>query len=117
MAEVGGDGMIGETEEEPMLTLENGARAVEAVLPQQRRLEPRLRRPAGVQTLGRASFGEILDDPRGHAAGDAEGVGGLQRVEAEGRGGGGGGAEAAEHGGRMEAGPVNGGRSDHGEAA
>ena len=103
--------------EEAVLALEHRARAEKALAPEQGRAQARLRRPAGVQPLGPGALGEVLDDPRCHAAGDAERIGQLPRRQAERSTDPGGGAERADHRGRMEAGAMDRGRRDQREAA
>nr|WP_228430455.1 hypothetical protein [Baekduia soli] len=58
---------------------------------------------ARVQALGRGAVGEMLEDPGGQAAGDAQGLGRRRGVEAADARGGGGGAVDAEHAGGVEA--------------
>ena len=58
--------------EEAVLALEQRARAGEARLRHARGAIARLRRPARMHALGPGAFGEVFDDARGHAAGDAE---------------------------------------------
>src|SRR5918996_4132918 len=57
---------------EPVLALEYRARADEAAAREVRGADSRLGRPARVHALGPCALGEILDDPRGHRAGDAQ---------------------------------------------
>src|SRR5258708_39183375 len=60
---------------EAVLPLEDEARAGEACLGEERCADAGLGRPAGMETLGPAAIREIFDDPRGEAAGDADGMG------------------------------------------
>ena len=65
--------------EEAVRAFEHRARAVEAAARHQRRADAGLRGPAGMHALGRGAFGQIFDDARRHAAGDAERRRGLLR--------------------------------------
>src|SRR3546814_20394967 len=60
-----------------------------------------------MQALGPSAVGEVLDDARGHAAGNAQGVADLCPVLAHGGGNAGRRAKAAENGRRVEAGRVH----------
>jgi hypothetical protein len=57
--------------EEAVLAVEQRARSGEASLREARGTITRLRRPARVHALGPCAFGEVFDDARRHAAGDA----------------------------------------------
>src|SRR3546814_10903596 len=70
-----------------------------------------------MQALGPSAVGEVLDDARGHAAGNAQGVADLCPVLAHGGGNAGRRAKAAENGGRVEAGRVHRLLRDEAEAA
>ena len=48
VVEVGSNRRVGKSKEEPMLALEDGSRAIEAILPQERSPNARLCCPAGV---------------------------------------------------------------------
>ena len=100
-----------------MRALDHGARADEAVLRQQGRAQPGLRRPAGMQALGPGALGEILDDPRRHAAGDAQRIDDLASIQAEGCAHADRRPHGAEHGGGVEAGPVDQPRRHEAQAA
>jgi hypothetical protein len=63
---------VRERMEESVLALEYRARSGEAFGGQPRRAIARLRRPARMHSLGPCAFGQVLDDPGGHAARDAE---------------------------------------------
>ena len=117
MAEIGRYGRDAEGVEEAVLALQHRAGPEKALAPEQRRAQARLRRPAGMQTLGPGALGEVLDDAGRQAAGDAERAGQLRRRQAEGRADAGRRAERADHRGRMEAGAVDRGRRDQREAA
>ena len=69
--------------EQPVHALEHCARTDKARTREQRRAQARLRCPAGMQPLGPGAFGQIFDDAAGHAAGNAERIDDLLRVEAE----------------------------------
>ena len=60
-----------------------------------------------MQALGPGAFGEIFDDPGGHAAGDAQRVDPLRLIETQRRSDGRRRAECAENRGGMEAGLVH----------
>jgi hypothetical protein len=62
--------------------LEHGARTEKTLLPETRGLDADFCRPACMQALGPRPFGEIFDDARGHAAGDAQRIDGLLAIEA-----------------------------------
>ena len=70
-----------------------------------------------MQPFGPGAFREIFDDAAGHAAGNAERIDDLSRVEAKRYTDAGGRAHRAEHRGRMETGLVNGLRHDEAQAA
>ena len=100
-------GRMREAVEQAVHALEHRARPEKPGAPEQRRAQPRLRRPSGVHALGPGAFGEIFDDARGHAAGDAERIDQLALIELERRADAGRRAHGAEHGGGMEAGLVH----------
>ena len=88
---------------EAVPAFEHRGGAGETALREQRRADARLRRSTGMQPLGRAAVGEILDDARRQAAGDADGLRDLGRRKAE-RGGDADGCRGrAENRGRMKA--------------
>ena len=103
--------------EEAMHALEHRARSDKARARQQRRAQARLRGPAGMQPLGPGALGEIFDDAAGHAAGDAERIDDLLRVEAERRADASRGPHRAEDRGRMKARFVHGLRHHEAEPA
>src|SRR5262249_34893038 len=72
---------------------------------------------AGMQAFGPGAFGEIFDNARSHAAGDAERIDDLAAVEPQRCADAGGGGHGAEHCGRMEAGLVHQPRCDQAEPA
>ena len=65
---------VGEGVEETMLAIEQRPRAGEACLRHARGAIAGLRRPARMHPLGPRAFGEVFDDARCHASGDAERV-------------------------------------------
>ena len=68
---------------EAVLAVEQRARAGEARLRHARGAIARLRRPARMHALGPGAFGEVFDDARGHAAGDAQRIEPLRVVETQ----------------------------------
>src|SRR5258708_35908993 len=95
---------MGEAVEETVRPLEDRARPTKALAGEQRGTQARLRRPAGMQPLRPGSVREIFDDAARHAAGDAERVDELRRVEAKRRAARSRGGDGAEDAGRMRPG-------------
>ena len=107
---------IGKAMKQAVLALKHCGRALEAGLRQAYRAVARLRCPAGVHAFGPGAVGQVFDDARGHAAGDAEGVHQFVFAQAQGRAQAGHSAHHAKDGGRVKAGFVHfGGR--HGAQA
>ena len=71
---------MGKSEKQSMRALEYRTRSGEALARDARRVQPGVRRPAGVQALGPGALGEVFDDPARHAAGNAESVDCLFRI-------------------------------------
>src|SRR5207302_497932 len=97
--------------------LEYGARTEETGAPEQRGVDARLRRPAGVQPLGPGPFREIFDDSARHRADSAERINKLARFEAKGCADAGRRPNGAKHRGRMEAGLMDERGGDEAEPA
>ena len=93
--------------EEAMRALEHRARAFEAASRHQGGADAGLRGPAGMHAFCRCAFGEILDDARGHAAGDAEGGGDLLRRQLQRGGDTARGGNGADHRGGVKAGGMD----------
>jgi hypothetical protein len=100
-----------------MHTFEHRARPYEPLPRQQRRANAGLRRPAGMQPLGPGALGEIFDDAARHAAGDAECVDDLLRIEAERRANAGRRPHRAKNRGGVKAGLVHRLRHHHAQPA
>jgi hypothetical protein len=94
---------VGEGMEEAVLAIEQRTRSGESGLRQARGAIARLRRPARVHALGPRAFGEVLDDSRRHAAGDAQGMTPGAGVQPHRRGDAGGRTQRTEYGGRVKA--------------
>ena len=94
---------VGEGMKEAVLAVEQRARSGEAGLREARGAITRLRRPARVHALGPCAFGEVFDDARRHAAGDAQRVAPRGGVQPHRRRDAGGRTQRAEHRGRMKA--------------
>ena len=106
-------GGVRKTVKEAVHAFEHRARAGKTGAAEQRRADARLRRPAGVQSLGPGALGQIFDDAACHRGGGAERIDQLPRIEFQRRADTGRGAHGAEHRGRMKAGFV-GKRRRHG---
>ncbi len=98
---------IGERMEKTVLAVEQRARPGEARLRHARGTVAGLRCPARMHALRPRAFGEVLDDARRHASGDAEGIEPLGRVERQRRGHPRRRTQRAEHRGGMKAGLVH----------
>ena len=96
-------GGVGEAVKEAVGALQHGARADEARARHQGGAQTGLRRPAGMHALGPGALGEIFDDARRHAAGDAERIHDAAAVEPQRRRHAGRRRQRTEHGGRVKA--------------
>ena len=104
----------GERRIEPVLTLEHARRPGEAGAGQARGDHAAVCRPAGVKALGPRAIGEVLDDPAGLTAADAEGMDQLDLGQPHELARRGGGAEAPRDGGGVKVARVQ--RAGDGEA-